>query len=510
MHSSQRIKSLSEYADMLKGNNLIASVNLHDNGDEPVTSITYDSRDAKNGCLFVCKGAAFKKNFLENAINDGCIGYVSETDYIIDGVPCIIVKNIRDAMPPIARMFYDIPQSLKIIGVTGTKGKTTTAYYLKAIFDEAARTSGGHEAAFITTVETYDGKERISTGITTPEAFELYRHFRNASDSGIEYVVMEVSSQALKYKRTEGILFDTGIFLNISEDHISPMEHSDFEDYINSKLKIFSQCKTALVCADTDKVNRVLNAAKNADETTTFGINENADIAAFNVNDAGAQTAFTVKYNRSKYDFLLNMGGNFNVENALAAIGTAFKYGISYEAMYEALKKVSVPGRGEEYSSRDGNINVIVDYAHNGLSFRNIIGAAKRRWHGRKIITLFGCVGGKALNRREDMGLTAGEMSDRIYLTADDPATESISDICAQVGSYIEKTGCPYEVIEDRAEAVSAAILSCNEPSVVLLLGKGSEKTQRVAHGTQPYISDAVAAQEALSKYDNMHMKNGG
>ena len=149
---------------------------------------------------------------------------------------------------------------------------------------------------------------------------------------------------------------------------------------------------------------------------------------------------------------------------------------------------------------------MIVDYAHNGLSFRNIIDAAKRRWQGRKIITLFGCVGGKALNRREDMGLAAGEMSDMIYLTADDPADEKVNDICVQVGAYIEKTGCPYEIIEDRAEAVSDAILSCNEPSVVLLLGKGSEKTQRVAHGTQPYISDAVAAQKALSIYDNRHM----
>ncbi len=505
MHNSQRIKNLSEYADMLEGKNLVAGINLCDGGDKPVTSITYDSREAKDGCLFVCKGASFKKQFLENAIKDGCIGYVSETDYDIDGVPCIIVKDIRDAMPPIARMFYDIPQSLKIIGITGTKGKTTTAYYLKAIFDEAAHMSGGHDAAFITTVETYDGKERISTGITTPEAFELYRHFRNACDSGIDHVIMEVSSQALKYKRTEGICFDTAIFLNISEDHISPMEHSDFDDYLGSKLKIFSQCRTALLCADTDYFDRISKTAKSSNEIITFGMT-GADIRAVNVREMGAQTSFTVKYNDRDYDFLLNMGGVFNVENALAAIGTAFKYGISYEAMHEALKKVSVPGRGEEYSSRDGNINVIVDYAHNGLSFRNIIDAAKRRWQGRKIITLFGCVGGKALNRRENMGLAAGEMSDMIYLTADDPADEKVNDICVQVGAYIEKTGCPYEIIEDRAEAVSDAILSCNEPSVVLLLGKGSEKTQRVAHGTQPYISDAVAAQKALSIYDSRHM----
>ncbi len=506
MHNSQKIKSLSEYVDMLKRSGLVVNAGLYEKGNESVTSITYDSRKACKGCLFVCKGAAFKKEFLVNAINDGCIGYVSETDYDIAGAPCVIVKDIRDAMPPIARMFYDIPEDFKIIGITGTKGKTTTAYYIKAIFDEAARMNAGHEAAFITTVETYDGKERISTGITTPESFELYRHFRNACDSGIDHIIMEVSSQALKYKRTDGICFDTAIFLNISEDHVSPAEHSDFEDYFTSKLKIFSQCRSSLICADMDKLDRVLSEAKNAGDTVTFGMENSADIIAVNAREMGAQTAFTARYDGKDYEFLLNMDGLYNIENALAAIGVAFKYGIPYEAMYEALKRITVPGRGEEYSSRDGRINVMVDYAHNGISFRNRIGAARRRWKDRKIITVFGCTGGKALNRREGMGLAAGELSDYIYLTADDPANESVSDICAQVGTYIDKTGCRYEVIEDREEAVKAAILSCDEPSVVLLLGKGSERSQKVAHGSQPYKSDAVVAREALNIYDNSNM----
>ena len=503
-------KSLNEYAALLKEKGLLASSGVNEAGDLPVCGITYDSREVKKGYLFICKGAAFKKEFLEKAVQAGCIGYVSETDYEIAGVPNIIVNDIRDAMPHIAKLFYEIPEDFKVIGITGTKGKTTTAYYIKSVFDEAMRMQGKPGIAFISTVETYDGKERISTGITTPESFELYRHFKNACDSGIKYLVMEVSSQALKYKRTDGITFDTGVFLNISEDHISPVEHPDFNDYFKSKLKLFSQCRTAVVCADTDKYEKVMAAAKNAEDIITFGIENEADIRAADISAKEENTAFSVKYKENIYEFLLNMRGSFNVENALAAAAVAFHYGLPYEAVNAALKKVSVPGRGEEYSSADGRIKVIVDYAHNGLSFKNIIGMAKEQWKGRKIVTVFGCPGGKGLNRRRDMGLAAGELSDKIYLTADDPAKEKVADICAEIGGYIKQTGGSYEIIEDRREAVIAAIRGCGEPSVVLLLGKGAENTQRMADGPAEYESDSVIARMALEEYNKNLSCSGG
>lgn len=502
-------KTLKEYAALMEKNGLLTAANISGAEERAVLKITYDSREAQSGCLFICKGAAFKKEFLENAMAAGCIAYVSETDYGIEGAPAVIVSDIRDAMPHIARMFYDIPEDFKIIGITGTKGKTTTAYYIKSIFDEAMRAERKPDIAFISTIETYDGKERISTGITTPEAFELYRHFKNAYDSGIRHVVMEVSSQALKYKRTAGITFDSAVFLNISEDHISPVEHPDFSDYFESKLKIFSQCRTAFICADTDNFNKVAGAAGKADMTYTFGIENDADVRAFNICQKDGRTAFQMEYQGNVYDFVLNMRGSFNVENALAAIAVALHYKLPYEPVYEALKKVSVPGRGEEYSSADGMIKVIVDYAHNGLSVSNIIKMAKEQWSDRKIITVFGCPGGKGLNRRHDMGVAAGEMSDHIYLTADDPAEEKVADICAQIGGYVEQTGCPYDIIEDRKEAVFSAVLNCDGPSVVLLLGKGSETAQKTAGGSVPYESDTEAACRALKEY-NKKISCGG
>jgi UDP-N-acetylmuramyl-tripeptide synthetase len=503
-------KSLNEYSALLDSKGLLINCNAKEAGSTPVCGITYDSREVKPGYLFVCKGAAFKKEFLEKAVRAGCAAYVSEVDYGIAEVPCMIVSDVRDAMPHIAKLFYELPKNLKIIGITGTKGKTTTAYYIKRVFDEAMRMQGKPEIAFISTVETYDGKERISTGITTPESFELYRHFKNACDSGIEYIVMEVSSQALKYKRTDGITFDTAVFLNISEDHISPVEHPDFNDYFGSKLKIFSQCRTAAVCSDTDRFKNVMEAAGKAEEAVTFGMSEDADIYAFNISANDDSTAFCVKYKEKKYDFILDMRGRFNVENAMAAVAVAFKYGLPYEAVRRALENVSVPGRGEEYSSADDKIKVIVDYAHNGLSVRNIVGMAKEQWKERKIISVFGCPGGKGLNRRRDMGIAAGELSDMIYLTADDPANEKVSDICAEIGGYVEKTGCRYKIIEDRREAVVSAILGCSGPSVVLLLGKGAEKEQKMPGGAEAYESDAVIARMALEEYNKNLSCSGG
>ncbi len=483
---------LRSYLAVLKAAGLVIKSELYSDAAAQVTGVTYDSRAVRSGFIFICKGAAFKKEYLLSAVKLGAVCYISEADYGVD-IPHIIVSDIREAMPHTARLFYDIPKSFNVIGITGTKGKTTTAYYIKAIFDEALK----RESAFITTVETFDGRERINTGITTPESLELYRHFKNAYESGLNQITIEASSQALKYKRTDGIEFDSAVFLNISEDHISPIEHPDFEDYFTSKLKIFSQCRTAFICADTDKLDRVLRAAKDVD-TVTFGLTDKADIYAFGIRAEGAKSSFCVRYNNADYEFVLNMRGVFNIENALAAIAVAFKYNLPYEAIYKALEGIAVPGRGEEYASGDGKINVIVDYAHNGLSFRNIISAARQQWPDKKIITVFGCPGGKGLNRRADMGRAAGELSDYIYLTADDPANEDVNAICNQIAEAIGDA-CPYRVIPDRGEAVEEAIRSCAEPSVVLLLGKGTEAAQKIGNRAVAYETDAYWAKKTLN-----------
>ncbi len=493
---------LKDFADELKRQKLTVSVNIDDAKECVIENITYDSKAVTDNTLFVCKGASFKKEYLEDAIKKGAVCYVSEADYNIPGFPHIIVSDIRSAMPFIARMHYQIPNDFCCIGITGTKGKTTTAYYMKAVFDREMQQKGRPEVGFMTTVETYDGQERISSGITTPESFEIYRHFNNACKSNIKHMIMEFSSQALKYKRVEGVKLEYGIFLNISEDHISPIEHPDFDDYFKSKLKIFSQCKTAVICTDSPYAEEIAKVAKKAERVITFGFDKTADIRAYDIKSNGKTTDFSAEVFGESYRLTLNMRGDFNVENALAVIAVAYDAGISMDTISSAFREVSVPGRVEEYESKDKKINVIVDYAHNGFSFRSIIGTAKKCWPGSRIITIFGCTGGKALNRRRDMGTAAGEMSDFIYLTADDPANEKIEDICAEVGSYIEKTGCRYTTIPDRETAIKTAIENVDEPSAVLILGKGCETTQKMANGIQQYPSDAVVAKKAIAKYD--------
>ncbi len=498
---------LKAYIDVLEANDLIKDIKCGGFEDTLIKQITYDSKAVKSGCLFACKGAAFKKQYLEDAVKNGAVCYVSEIDYEIENAAAIIVNDIRRAMPYIAQLHYDIPDDFYCIGITGTKGKTTTAYYLKAVFDEYMAEIEKPEVGFMTTVETYDGKERISSGITTPESFEIYRHFRNAYDSGIRHMIMEFSSQALKYRRVQGIELETAIFLNISEDHISPIEHPDFNDYFESKLKIFSQCKKAIICADSMHFGKIRKAAENASEIITFGIDNEADIKAYDIRSLGDRTAFSVDIAGEKDEFVLNMRGKFNIENALAAIAVAKHFNIPMEDVKTALGRVSVPGRVEEYHSKDEKVHAIVDYAHNGFSFRSIIGTAKECWPGSRIVTVFGCPGGKALNRRKDMGTAAGEMSDYIYLTADDPAKEKIEDICADIGTYIDVTGCKYSVISDRVEAIKTAIMKSDIPTVVLVLGKGCEKAQKTANGIEPYVSDASAVKEALREYNDTRGK---
>ncbi len=492
-------KSLKEYIRILQEKNLLLKIHCPEEERE-VRQITYDSKAAGEGCLFVCKGAAFKKQYLEDALKKGAFVYVSEKDYEIPGASFLIVRDVREAMPYIAQQFYDIPEDFHCIGITGTKGKTTTAYYLKAVFDEAMEKIGKPGAAFMTTVETYDGKEKISSGITTPEAFEIYRHFRNAYDSGIRYMIMEVSSQALKYKRVQGISFDTAVFLNISEDHISPIEHADFDDYFQSKLKIFEQCKTAIICTDSPYAKEIRQAAEKSKNIVSFGFEEKADFRGLDVKPMDGKTAFCLKTKEQKEECLLNMRGKFNVENALAVFAVAKEFALPMEDVKKALERVSVPGRGEEYESADGRLHVIVDYAHNGFSVQSVLKMARENWPNRRIVSVFGCTGGKAINRRKDMGLAAGEWSDYIYLTADDPAKEKVEDICEEIAGYIQSKNGKYEVVPDRKKAIQKAIQDAVEPSVILILGKGCETTQKTEKGNEPYESDAVIAKETLKK----------
>ncbi|MDO4490162.1 MAG: UDP-N-acetylmuramoyl-L-alanyl-D-glutamate--2,6-diaminopimelate ligase [Lachnospiraceae bacterium] len=492
----------NEYKELLMEEAMLTDA--WDPSENPaVTQLTYESQKVQPGCLFVCKGAAFRQAYLEDALARGAVGYVSEKDYGIPGVPHLLVKDIRKAMPSLAKKFYCAPdEELKIVALTGTKGKTTTAYFIKELLDEALERKGQPESAFLSTVEVYDGKSRQGSSITTPESMELYRHFRNAADSDISLLTMEVSSQALKYDRVLGIPFEIGVFLNISEDHISPVEHPDFEDYFQAKLSLFSRVKTAVINRNADHYERILEAAACAEQVVTFGTELDADVFGYEIRTENGKITFRVRTESFDEKFTLAMHGIFNVENALAAIAVGTVLGFEPAAMKAALERVQVGGRMEEYTSRDGAVHVIVDYAHNGLSFRKIFESSALEYPEAERRVVFGCPGGKAINRRGDMGEAVSESCVKAYLTADDPGPEKVEEICRQIAEHIDGERCSYECIPDRAEAIEKAIAEIRaegkDSAVLLVLGKGSETAQKIEGKSVPYESDAAVVKRVL------------
>lgn len=479
----------------MKLRKILEALSINYEGDLDIKYISYDSRDIKKDTLFICKGKGFNEKYLIDAIERGVVAYISEVSYreIEERykVKGFIVEDIREAMPIIANTFYNHPSDyLNIISITGTKGKSTTSFYMKSVLDEWQ----GCETGIISSIETYNGAERFESHITTPEAMELIRHLRTMVDNDIKYLTLEVSSQALKYQRVAGMNFDIGIFTNISEDHISPNEHRDFNDYFNSKLKIFEQSKYAVINLDSDHSEIILERAKNK---ITYSLKrEDATFFTTNLRKEGHDVHFSVKSN-TPYDgdYILTMPGFFNVENALAVICASSILKIPREIVREGLRKAKSQGRMEIFSSRDKNIIAIVDYAHNKLSFEKLFSSMKEEYPGYSITAIFGTTGGKAFNRRKEMGEVAGIYCDKVYLTADDPGPEEVVKICEDIAIYLSS---PYEIIEDREEAIRKAFNDAKGKSLILVIGKGEETAQKVKGELVPYPSDLKIVKEIM------------
>ena len=528
--------TLEEYIQLLKDEEMLLDTNvganepeLKDIGKSLVEGLTYNSKEAGPGTLFVCKGATFKAEYLQEAIDRGAVAYVCETPYEVhpagasEGsdarVPAIIVSDIRQAMPALAAKFYCRPwEELKVIGVGGTKGKSTSAYYMKAIVDDYMKAVGGKESAVISSIDIYDGTKRFESHITTPEAMELQGYMRNALDSGIEYLEMEVSSQALKYNRVDEIRLDAAIFMNVSEDHISPIEHSDFDDYFTAKMQMFKLTDLALVNMASDYIDIVLeHADAGAGRVATFGVegeieDRQPDFYAYDLRKEGLGTRFRVKCQRVQADmvdafdeeFLLTMPGLFNVENALGVIAAATCMGIPMEYIKSGISRARSKGRMETSISRDGKVTAIVDYAHNKLSFDKLYSSTAKEYPDCSIVGIFGCPGGKAFNRREELALVAGEYSEKVYLVAEDPGPEEPGKISADIAEHLKKTGCPYEIIDDRGVAIRKAIFEgCEKDKKVLLItGKGDETRQKIGKEYVDCESDASFVARYMEEYN--------
>lgn len=497
-----------DYLNILKNAGLVAEYFIKTEDENKILDcLTYNTKTISGNTLFICKGAHFKNEYVVEAKNKGAVLFVGEKNFGFDG-SYIIVSNIRIAMPMLAAYHYEHPeQKLYKIGVTGTKGKSTTVYFIKSIIDEYAKTANKKACAILSSIDNYDGVSLNESHLTTPESTETYRHMNNAVSAGIEHLVMEASSQGLKYNRLDGITFDAAAFLNIGCDHISPIEHNSFEDYLKSKMHIFDICKTAFINRDMEHFDTLADYINGRVKTVTFGLtDENSHYYGYYVRQEKGLISFYVKSPKFNRQFAISMKGLFNVENALCAIAICSEMGISPSCIARGLLIAKVKGRMEYICSEDEKINVIVDYAHNRLSFEKLFSSVRAEFPDKNIVAVFGCPGYKAYDRRKELPEVAGMYCRHIYITEEDPGEEPMSIIAEQIASNIPE-GCGYSIIDDRGEAIRDAILRFGTDSVIVITGKGDETRQKRMTEYVPCPTDGYFVNEAIKEFYNKSKK---
>ena len=468
-----------------------------------IKGLEKNSKEIKEGYLFIAiKGfAADGHAYILNAIENGATAVMIEEGCdvkslkIPEGVTIIMAKDTREALAICSSNFYNNPSSkFKLIGVTGTKGKTTTTYMIKEILEKA-----GKKVGLIGTIATYiNGKKIKDSDRTTPESLELQQLFSQMVDAGVEVVVMEVSSQSLKLHRVDGCEFDIVLFTNFSEDHISKNEHPDMDDYFQSKLKLFKMCKTGIVNADDLHGAKIPNLFPDSN-ITTYGIDNFANVLAKDITITNAYVDFKVKITDRNERIKTGIPGRFSVYNSLAAICVAQKFGVSPEVIKEALLEVRVPGRSELVNNKK-ELTIMIDYAHSQESLQNILQAAKSYTRG-KVISVFGCGGDRDSGKRPIMGEISGKVADYTIITSDNPRTEDPQKIVDQIEEGIKKTKGKYEVIVDRIEAIEKAIKMATKRDIIILAGKGHEPYQEI-NGVKYPFDERIIVNEIIEKME--------
>ena len=458
--------------------------------DLDINNLDSDSRNINDGDMFVAiKGFDVDGyEYIKEAIGNGAKVILAQIDIdrkfikeIPDDVTIILSENTRHALAICACNFYGNPsKKVKLIGITGTKGKTTTSFMTKAILEKE-----GKKVGLIGTIACYIGSKKLEdSDRTTPESLKLQKIFKQMVDEGCEVIVMEVSSQSLKLHRVDGCVFDIAVFTNFSEDHISEKEHPDMEDYFNSKLKLFHMCKTGYVNADdlhTAKIPKMLPD----NDISTYGIDNYCNLLAKDITITNSYVDFKVKLGQRNERVKTFIPGRFSVYNSLAAICVGLKLGCSAENIKEALLEVRVPGRSELVDNKK-DLTIMIDYAHSPESLENILNAVKSYTRGR-VISVFGCGGDRDPGKRPIMGEISGRIADYTIITSDNPRTEDPEKIVNQIEEGIKKTNGKYECIVDRIEAIKSAIEMANKNDIVVLAGKGHETYQIIGHKKYPF-----------------------
>ncbi len=465
--------------------------------DTDVVDVIYDSRRVVPGSMFVCiPGAKIDGHiYAKDAVKAGASVLLVEQEVELPAgwdVTVIRVEDTRYAMAFISAAYFEYPaQQMKIIGITGTKGKTTTTYLVKSILEQAGRHVG-----LIGTIETIIGDTHIHAENTTPQSYLVQKYFRQMADAGCDTVVMEVSSQGLMLHRTQGFTFDFGIFTNLEPDHIGENEHKDFEDYMRCKSLLFQQCRVGIVNHDDSHWEEVTKGC--TCELETYGIDTQADLWAENIeflNEAGTLgMGFDVK-GLMNFPVEITSPGKFNVYNALTAIAICRHFKVQEENIKAALLAARVKGRTEMVKVSDA-FTLMIDYAHNAMALKSLL-TTMRAYQPHRLVCLFGCGGNRAKSRRYEMGEVSGSMADLTIITSDNPRCEKPQDIIDDIKIGIGRTHGKYVEICDRKEAIAYAIDHGEPGDIIVLAGKGHEDYQEI-NGVKYPMDERVLIQEIL------------
>lgn len=473
-------------------------VELRGSRDAEVTGIVYDTRkEIAEGNLFVCiAGAVFDGHtYAATAVEAGASVVVTEQELTLpEQVTVVRVKDTRRALAYVSAAWFGNPaEQLITIGITGTKGKTTTAYMVYHILEKV-----GIKAGLVGTVEVRNGKETIPSSHTTPESYLLQKYFREMADNGCKAVVMEVSSQALKLHRVGGVLFDYGVFTNLEPDHIGPNEHTDFEDYAECKSRLFGQCKFGILNGDDRKMHRMIEGK--SCKYMTYGCGDGVDLQATGIDLHRTDGKLMVSYRTkgvAETDLAVCVPGMFTVYNSLTAAAICMQLKVPAEVMKQAFLEVQVKGRLESIPISP-KFSLMIDYAHNAMSLKSLLTALKE-YEPKRLVCLFGCGGNRSRDRRFEMGEISSRYADLTVVTSDNPRFEEPEAIIADILTGVKKADGAYVTVPDRKEAIRYAILNAQDDDVIVLAGKGHEDYQEIK-GVKYPMDERVLIREILAE----------
>lgn len=465
--------------------------------DTEVAAVVYDSRKITRNCLFICiEGANFDGHAfaLQAAEKGAAVLVVSKSVEGVENkdVTVIRVEDTRYAMAFISAAWFGHPaEKLKVIGITGTKGKTTTSYMVKSILENA-----GFKVGLIGTIETVIGDVHAHAENTTPESYVLQEDFAKMVEAGLDAVVMEVSSQALKLHRTQGFVFDFGIFTNLEPDHIAPGEHENFEDYLACKGRLFRQCRVGIVNGDDVHVESVVEG--HSCELETYGTMEECMLRAERLELVHTPGELGVNFHvvgLMEFDAHVPAPGRFSVYNALCAIAICRHFNVGIEDIQSALRTAKVKGRIERVKISD-KFTLLIDYAHNAMALESLL-STLREYEPKRLVCVFGCGGNRSKQRRYEMGEVSGRLADFTVITSDNPRFEEPQDIIEDIKIGIRKTDGRFIEICDRREAIAYAISHAKEGDLIVLAGKGHEDYQEI-RGIKYPMDERVIIRELL------------